>query len=351
MAHEADLPLASEADLRLGDEGEEKWPTATSPGTTDALRKLGSQDLLCRGGSCIDAQGRCRCKPWPRARSAWPTAASTEAHRAASPDLEDAPRWMQELLRVRRGGWSIQIVAAWKRLPVSRLLCDGLEVPSFDHLQPLEHLGGHVSLSVTRMAVWVPVGDEVFEEPGPARQGLLPGDAQAVGDLTQDGRLLRAALGDDLPAGHADGFGVRRRTLGVGHLPQWPALHAVEGRLEDVLAARREHATGAEEGGGVRVSSGYRHVVSSVVAVHLEVIEGAATEVHVDLRVVEQHLDDVAGAVLGGDHQRGDLLEEDQGRVGDRPRVLAHVDVVGVGAPDFQNLPNLHHVVLRRHIQ
>mmetsp|Transcript_60201 Transcript_60201/g.166612 ORF Transcript_60201/g.166612 Transcript_60201/m.166612 type:complete len:257 (-) Transcript_60201:1422-2192(-) len=128
-------------------------------------------------------------------------------------------------------------------------------------------------------------------------------------------------------------------------------MHPVEGRLEDVLARGGQDAACTQQRRRVGVLLRDGHVVGGVIVVNLHVAERAAAHVHVDLRMVEEHLYHLACTVLRSHHQRRDLFEELEPRVRDCPRIPPDVDVVGVGALHLQHLAHLQHVVLRRMVQ
>mmetsp|Transcript_29864 Transcript_29864/g.94188 ORF Transcript_29864/g.94188 Transcript_29864/m.94188 type:complete len:581 (+) Transcript_29864:3-1745(+) len=268
------------------------------------------------------------------------------------PHGEDGARRVQVLLRPGGRDRPIGIVVAGQRL-LLRLGPRGalLEVPGLHDLKPLEDLGGDLHVATGRVAVGVPVGDQALEEPLPMRQGLRLGHAERVRHMVQRLRECGVALGYHLPAGHLTLAVVVVAIHRGGNLALWPAVDPVEPRLGDVLAGGGQHPPRAEQRRCVRVLLHHGHVVRGVVVVDLDVAEGAAAHVHVYLRVVEEHLDDLAGPVLRRRYQGRDLLEELEPGVRDDPRVLADVDVVGVGALDLEHLPHLEHVVPRRVVE
>mmetsp|Transcript_45859 Transcript_45859/g.97983 ORF Transcript_45859/g.97983 Transcript_45859/m.97983 type:complete len:319 (+) Transcript_45859:564-1520(+) len=89
-----------------------------------------------------------------------------------------------------------------------------------------------------------------------------------------------------------------------------------------------------------------RHIIGGVVVVDFYVVEGATAHVNVDLRVVEEDLDDIASAPLCSNDEGRDLFEELHYRVRDRPSVLPDVDIVRVCALHLQHLAHLHNVVV-----
>mmetsp|Transcript_99382 Transcript_99382/g.212906 ORF Transcript_99382/g.212906 Transcript_99382/m.212906 type:complete len:224 (-) Transcript_99382:497-1168(-) len=188
----------------------------------------------------------------------------------------------------------------------------GVHVPSLDHLQPLKDLRGHLRFArLSLVPIGVPLGLEVLEDLCLVAHRLRPRHAQRVCDILEGCCQLRIALHERVPAGHLSLAPLVLSGSAIGvvqRLTQWPAVDTVEGRLEDVLARGREHASCTEQRRGVRVLLRYCHIVGCVIVVDLHVIERATTEVHVDLRMVEEHLDDLTRAALRSNNQRGDLL-------------------------------------------
>mmetsp|Transcript_16954 Transcript_16954/g.49651 ORF Transcript_16954/g.49651 Transcript_16954/m.49651 type:complete len:357 (-) Transcript_16954:1850-2920(-) len=233
-----------------------------------------------------------------------------------SPDRENGPRWVQVLRSPSGSFGTVWVVVAGQRLLFHLWTRALLQIPVLHHLQPLEDLRRDLRVACRRVAVGMPIGHETLEDLLPVGLGLRLRHAQGVCDGVQRCSQCRVALRDHLPARHLPlavvvVVPVRR----VDRLAQRPAVDAVEGRLEDVLAGGGEHAASPEQSRSMGVLLRYCHIVCGVVVVDFHVIERTTAKVHIQLRVVEEHFDDFTGTMLRSHHQRRDLLKKLEPRV------------------------------------